>query len=223
MPIGALHHILICDDDEDTCLLIEQILTDSQLHITKVHSGAAAMEVCRAGLPDVIVLDIMMPEISGTDFLKWFRSTYSEAFVPVLILTALSQNEDKVHGLELGADDYLTKPFHHRELRARVQGLLRIKELTERLRNAERQLVAGQLAGAAAHTIGQSITTILLHCRMLEKENSDNGNCAVASIKKECAAIEQILQRISLVDASKTTDYVGGEKILSLESDKKTF
>lgn len=182
--------ILIVDDDRDTRSVIRQSLSVLNYQCLEAEDGVSAQLECKKSLPDLIVLDVMMPRMTGIEFVKWFRSEVSEPFIPVLMLTALGDVERKVEGLTSGADDYLVKPFNYRELQARVQALLRIKELTndlfrqtaellaanarltemqQELLQKERELATARLAGAAAHNIGQPLTAALLQCQLLDK------------------------------------------------------
>ena len=180
-----------------------------------------------------------MPHVDGREFIRWYRANFQEPYVPILILTALTDVDQKVEGLELGADDYLTKPFNYRELQARVEALLRTKHLTEmlaartreleqaqsRLLAKERQLVAAQMAGAAAHNLGQPITAILLNCHLLERtlagvgERGKDGLATIDAIKKECASVKEILDKMKVVDPSVTEAYLDGTSIISLGED----
>lgn len=254
--------ILVCDDDRDTRTIVSHTLRAIGHEVIESESGIEAKERCAKGLPHLIIMDIMMPVFTGLDFLRWFREEVRSRFVPVLMLTALSEVKNRVEGLELGADDYLTKPFHFRELQARVQALLRIKALTEMLmeRNEaqaklncelasaqqmlldkERALAVLQLAGAAAHHLGQPITAILLHCRLIERElpalskpgacrageaepsRSSSDICAsIEAIRRECQAIADGLEKMKLVDPQKTSDYIDEMTIVDIQSASKT-
>ncbi len=115
-------HILIIDDDQALCELLADYLGSHHFTVTARHTGplglAAALEV----KPDLILLDVMLPELSGFDVLRELRKASQ---VPVLMLTARGDEIDRVLGLEMGADDYVAKPFSHRELVARIQAILR--------------------------------------------------------------------------------------------------
>ncbi len=114
--------ILVVDDEERLTSLLQAYLQQEGFQVLTAGNGLEALEVVRRDPPDLIVLDIMMPEMDGVEFLKAFRAQHS---TPVILLTARVGDEDKVIGLELGADDYLTKPFRPRELLARVRAVLR--------------------------------------------------------------------------------------------------
>lgn len=114
--------ILVVDDEMRLVSLIESYLTQEGYRVAKAANGREALFVARAEKPDLIVLDIMMPEMDGYEFMRLHRK---EASTPIILLTARVEDEEKVVGLELGADDYMTKPFRPRELVARVRAVLR--------------------------------------------------------------------------------------------------
>ncbi|MCI0520179.1 MAG: response regulator transcription factor [Chloroflexi bacterium] len=114
--------ILVVDDKQELRSLLKSYLSQEGFHVVTAGDGQEALYVARREKPDLVILDLMMPEMNGYDFL---RSYSREAETPVIILTARLEENDKVLGLELGADDYVTKPFSPRELAARVRAVLR--------------------------------------------------------------------------------------------------
>ena len=114
--------ILVADDDADIRLLVCMRLQHSGHDVTDVGDGRAAVQACRDAEPDLVVLDVMMPGITGLEVCKRLRQTSQ---VPIVMLTALGEEENRIAGLELGADDYVTKPFSPRELALRVASVLR--------------------------------------------------------------------------------------------------
>ncbi|MBI5302766.1 MAG: response regulator transcription factor [Chloroflexi bacterium] len=114
--------ILVVDDKASARTLVRDYLTAENFRVVTANNGRDALFVARAEKPDLILLDIMMPEMSGYEFLQAYRK---ERNTPVILLTAKVEESDKVLGLELGADDYVTKPFSMRELTARIRAVLR--------------------------------------------------------------------------------------------------
>lgn len=114
--------ILVVDDKANIRNLVREYLEAEGFRVCIAANGREALYAARAEKPDLILLDIMMPEMSGYDFLKAYRK---ERETPVILLTARLEETDKVLGLELGADDYVTKPFGMKELVARIQAVLR--------------------------------------------------------------------------------------------------
>lgn len=114
--------ILVVDDEQHMIDLIRMNLELEGFQVIEATNGIDALDQVRKHIPDLIILDIMMPQLDGFEVLKMLREFSS---VPVIMLTAKGEEEDKVHGLELGADDYVTKPFGARELISRVKAVLR--------------------------------------------------------------------------------------------------
>ncbi len=116
--------ILVVDDEPDALELVEFNLRQAGYEVTGAEDGAEAIEKARASLPDLIVLDVMLPEMSGIEVCKVLRRGPATARIPIIMLTARASEIDRVLGLELGADDYVTKPFSPRELVLRVKNVL---------------------------------------------------------------------------------------------------
>jgi DNA-binding response OmpR family regulator len=114
--------ILVVDDTPSVRALVQEYLSAEGFRVLAAEDGAEALRLARQEQPDLILLDLMLPEVSGFDFLTAYRR---ETATPVIVLTARQDLTDKVLGLELGADDYVTKPFSPRELVARVRAVLR--------------------------------------------------------------------------------------------------
>ena len=114
--------VLVVDDDTKTVELVKLYLNRDGYRVLTACDGIEALRLAREGHPDLIVLDLMLPEIDG---LKVCRTLRDESDVPIIMLTAKTTDQDKLAGLDLGADDYVTKPFSPRELAARVRAVLR--------------------------------------------------------------------------------------------------
>jgi len=114
--------ILLVDDEERLLSLLEAYLSQAGFSVATAGNGLQALRIAQQQPPDLIVLDVMMPEMDGYEFMRQYRR---ERNVPIILLTAKVEPEDRIVGLELGADDYLTKPFRPRELLARIRAVLR--------------------------------------------------------------------------------------------------
>src|SRR5450432_2710028 len=114
--------LLIVDDDQELCALLVEYLAPEGFAVELLDNGSAALERLSRAPPDLVVLDVMLPELSGFEVLRRIRATSA---VPVIMLTARGEEVDRVVGLEMGADDYLPKPFSPRELVARIKAVLR--------------------------------------------------------------------------------------------------
>jgi two-component system, OmpR family, alkaline phosphatase synthesis response regulator PhoP len=117
--------ILVVDDDKQIARLVQSYLDQSGYTVSTAFDGEDAMRIIRRDRPDLIVLDLMLPKHDGYEITKWLRADQTLAATPILMLTARIEDGDKILGLELGADDYLTKPFNPREVVARVRAILR--------------------------------------------------------------------------------------------------
>ncbi len=132
--------ILIVDDEPFNLDLLEQELGEYDYAIERAKDGVEALERTESFKPDVILLDYMMPRMNGLEVVKRLRESPAHKGIPVILLTAKATQEDKVAGLDAGADDYVTKPFDSFELLARVRAMLRLKEMHDTLEEWNRTL-----------------------------------------------------------------------------------
>src|SRR6184192_3718148 len=117
-----MDHVLVVDDDIELCALVQEYLTAEGFSLKAVHDGEEGLQQALTGEYSLVVLDVMLPGINGFEVLRRIRSMSK---VPVLLLTARGEDVDRIVGLEIGADDYLPKPFNPRELVARIRAILR--------------------------------------------------------------------------------------------------
>ena len=142
--------LLIIDDDRELCALLGELLVRENLQADFVHDGQAGLERLRKGDIGLVVLDVMLPGIDGFELLREIRRTSS---VPVIMLTARGDDIDRILGLELGADDYLSKPFNARELVARIRAVFR------RLRSSHEDPVRLEIDGLLLESASREV-----HC-----------------------------------------------------------
>ena len=133
--------ILIVDDHEDNVELLRARLEAWGYATDSATNGKEALKKVEESPPDLILLDVMMPEIDGIEVTRRVKGNGSLPFIPIIMQTALDSTENKVEGLEAGADDYITKPIDFAELKARLTSMLRIKRLQEELQERERELL----------------------------------------------------------------------------------
>jgi len=122
--------ILVIDDEKDLINLVDHNLSLEGFLVLGAKNGLEGLDIAKKHKPDLILLDIMLPKMDGWDVCKQLKSSNETSHIPIIMLTARAQETDKVLGLELGADDYITKPFSARELIARVKAMLRRVEAT---------------------------------------------------------------------------------------------
>ena len=133
--------ILVVDDHQDNVELLRARLESWGYAVDTAADGMQALQAVEASPPDLILLDVMMPEVDGNEVARRVKQNPSLPFIPIIMQTALDSTESKVEGLEAGADDYITKPIEFAELKARLRSMLRIKRLQEELEERERQLL----------------------------------------------------------------------------------
>src|SRR5713226_1335740 len=134
--------IFVVDDTSKNVKLLADLLTVKGYSVITAASGSEALALMDAERPDLVLLDVVMPEMSGYEVCRKIRENPATAMLPVIMVTALDPGEERVKGIEAGADDFLTKPINQAELLARVRSLLRIKELHDQV-----QTQAAELSG----------------------------------------------------------------------------
>ena len=126
-----MDRILVVDDDRDIVRLVRSYLEKAGYQILTAYDGETALKVLKAEKPQLLILDLMLPDKDGWDVARLVRSDPQIAATPIIMLTARVEDTDKIVGLEIGADDYITKPFNPREVVARVRALLRRAQLQQ--------------------------------------------------------------------------------------------
>jgi DNA-binding response OmpR family regulator len=232
---GPERRILIADDDADSRIVVASVISILGHSPVVVHGGGEALEECERQLPDLAIIDYMMPSVNGIEMCHRLKTIPGGELVPILMLTARDSMQDKISALEEGVDDYLTKPFNYQELRARVTALLRVRDLNlslvakteelkkmqERLVATERQVAVGQLAGTAAHQLGQPLSAIMLNCFLIEKLPKEDSKFlgAVAAIKNDVRRMVEMIDRLRNIKASAREEYFEGTEILKLKDE----
>lgn len=187
------------DDKPELRTLLKSYLTQEGFEVVSAGDGQEALFIARREKPDLILLDLMMPEMSGYDFIRAYSH---ESDAPVIILTAKIEENDKVLGLELGADDYMTKPFSPRELTARVRAVLR---RVEKQSNGQELLRAGDIyldrAGRISNVGGQQVDLTPSEFDLL------------ATLM---AAPGRVFSRLELLDRPQGTAYEGYERTIDV-------
>jgi two-component system OmpR family response regulator len=144
--MDTTQHLLIVDDDKDICELLSKFLAGQGYRVSVAQDGAAMMQILGTAHIDLVILDIMLP---GEDGLSLCRRLRAKGKLPIIMLTAMGAEPDRVAGLEMGADDYLAKPFSPRELLARIRAVLRRATMPPRARRPAAAGSSNSPAGAS--------------------------------------------------------------------------
>jgi diguanylate cyclase (GGDEF)-like protein len=136
--------LMIVEDDTDISNMLRIYFQSQDYDVAVAQRGEDALEMCRQQLPHIIVLDIMLPDMDGYDVCRHLRGNLRTSHIPIIFLTQKDERSDKIHGLELGADDYITKPFDLEELKLRVKNAM-VRAQYESLTNATTGLPSGRL------------------------------------------------------------------------------
>ncbi len=155
-PIGAGYSIFIIDDHQANCDVIGGMLRAQEYEVEACLSGAKGLELMRANPPDLLILDMMLPEVSGEDVMRTMHDDPILQEIPVIIVTAGASEHDRIHALSLGADDYLPKPVNSLELRLRVRNLIHRHELLRQIERGHQELKMvqmGEMFGDLSHEL----------------------------------------------------------------------
>lgn len=129
--------ILVIDDEKDIVDIVAYNLEQEGFAVSRAYDGERALQLIKSKAPDLVLLDLMLPGINGLDVCRIIRGKPDTASIPIIMLTAKGEDVDKVVGLEMGADDYITKPFSIRELIARIRTVLRRSEVRDEIKEKE--------------------------------------------------------------------------------------
>jgi DNA-binding response OmpR family regulator len=191
--------ILVVDDEAKLRDLIRVYLEQEGYRVVEAGHGREALYVARVEKPDLIILDLMMPEMGGTEFMRAFSK---EAETPVIMLTARVEDQDKILGLELGADDYVTKPFNVRELLARVRAVLR---------RANKAATEPDVLRAADIVLDRAGRTVVVGTRDVDLTPSE-----FAILATLMAGPGQVFSRLDLLDRVQGDAYEGYERTIDV-------
>ncbi len=155
--------VLVVDDDQRNVRLMESILRGGGYQVIKAYNGEEALRLVESDRPDLLVLDVMMPRMSGFELCQRLKGRYETRLLPVIMVTALNALEDKVQALEYGADDFLTKPINKLELLAKVRSVLRVKALQDEIERRKSEIEAANQRLVRMQGFKESMMQMVVH------------------------------------------------------------
>lgn len=191
--------ILVVDDKKELRNLLKQYLSQEGFEVLPAGDGREALFVARQEKPDLIILDLMMPELGGYEFLRIYNK---EADTPIIILTAKPEESDKVLGLELGADDYVTKPFSMNELTARIRA---------RLRRSDKRVIKTDILRVADITLDRAGRVVTVGEAQIDLTPSEFGILAILM-----SAPGRAFSRLELLERMQDAAYEGYERTIDV-------
>lgn len=205
--------ILIVDDNIDTVELLTKRFRAEGYEIAAAYDGEEALRKVREYVPDLVVLDIMMPKIDGLEVCRQLKDDEITKHIPILMLTAKSEVSEKVKGLDIGADGYLTKPFDYKELAARVRSLLAQKDASVKQAQKEKLAALDHIVDEVSHEVRNPLVSIGgLTRRILKNISEDDPNRKyLGVILKNVAALEKMVAQLvtlksTIVSCTETAD-----------------
>jgi CheY-like chemotaxis protein len=215
--------ILLVDDNYDVLEMNRTRLEREGFAVSSAYSGEECLELVAANAVDLILLDVTLPGITGFEVCKRIRAQGGLRQPNIIMLTGLREVVDKVTGLKMGADDYLTKPFDVPELLARVRAQLRIRELQEKLVQAEKLAIIGQMAITLSHKINNPLSTIIWQARLLQDDLKKLPNLpdhtlpGLEAIVRDAHRIEHVIKQVHHVTNLALTQYDGQTTMIDLD------
>ncbi len=216
--------ILVIDDYPDNVFLLQDRLEQEGFEVIKAYDGNMGIKKAIEEKPDLILLDIMMPGISGYEVCKTLTNKEETKQIPIILLTALTEAENLKEGLQAGAFDYIKKPFNRTELVARIKSALRFSETNKFLIEIEKIKTYAATVVTANHEIKQPLTLINLSTAAIRRELSKENFSKEVILKRiefiENAArdIIAVLEKLGSIKKPVITPYVNDLNIINLES-----
>ncbi|MEN8192916.1 MAG: response regulator [Bacteroidota bacterium] len=218
--------ILVVDDQKDNVFVLEERLTREGFEVLSAYDGPTCLTIAEEEMPDLILLDVMMPGMSGFEVCKRLTTSESTKLIPVLLVTALTEAEDLKEGFQAGAFDYIKKPFNRVELIARIKSALSFRESQKVMLEIEKVQTYAATVITANHEIKQPLTLINLSTAAINRElrkdelSKDIVQKRVGFIEDATKDIINVLQKLSSIKIPVLTNWVNDLKVVDLSEAK---
>jgi CheY-like chemotaxis protein len=218
--------ILVVEDNEDNRRLLRIYLSREGYQVSEAHDGVEALEKAQNESFDLICSDVQMPRMDGYVLCHKLKENPQTERTPVILITAIHTSvEDTLEGLHLGANDFISRPFRQSELLARVQTQLRIKELQDRLVQAERVATVGRMAVTMAHEINNPLAGIIGYVELVLSQlprgdiSAEELRSSLERVQQDALQIRDVLSRLRDMSRPEVYEYAPGLEGISLEGE----
>ncbi len=222
-----MERVLIVDNDEVSKQRLQQILSTQNYHIEQTDSGKSALALMEENVPDIILLDVVLPGQDGFEFCEKIKQTEKFERIPIIFISALDKPVDKIQGFNAGGSDYITKPFRRTEVLIRVKAYLKMRMMEKELLNKERQLGFSSLIVTLNHKINNALAGLPLWKEYAKERGDQNASAEemeiLDSMMRQISYVIKLLRKITVLsqesnlDKIKYTEYVGKEMMLDIE------
>jgi len=209
--------ILVVDDDQYIRIILQKKFSSQGYTVLVANDGEEGLQTAKTETPDLIISDWMMPKMDGLEFCRLVKQDEKLRFTYFIILTARDTQDDKIEGIETGADDFVTKPFNDRELLSRVRAGLRINALQKENSDLQHQKAITELAMTLGHEINNPLGIMMLVLQVLQKRGD---NESISEIRKELRTVTENGNRIA--DIVKKLSNLGNPQLVPYLKNSET-
>jgi sigma-B regulation protein RsbU (phosphoserine phosphatase) len=213
--------VLIVEDDKNYQEILKRFISRQNFEIRTASDGEEGLKTAMEWKPDILVIDWMMPVMDGLELTRKIKSDPNLKFSYIIMLTAKTETQDKVKGLEAGADDFVTKPCEFEEFIARIKAGLRIRELQQEIAELQHEVALLEMARTLGHEINNPLNIIFLALEIIERNLDAGENSKVKEnlerISQASDRIKEIVQKLISLKRPSFKEYINGKKMLDLD------
>jgi len=223
-----MKRILVIDDLPENVFMLQDRLENEGYEVVTAYDGKTGIAKATSDMPDLILLDVMMPEMTGIEVCKILKQDTVTADIPIIIVTAKSGADDAKEGLDAGAFDYIKKPFEKVEMLARINSALKLAEAHKQVVEAEKRNIYAATVGTTNHKIKQPLTLISLSSAAIKRELNKEQISKEAILNRlnyietGINEITNILNQLNAIKKPLTSEYTKNVKIVEVAREKDT-